>query len=141
MALLIKPKSTCAINTQRAEELRSLAAEEGITLPMPIDAILWFEERGYAVDLITGVAMKVEVEAITPLGHTINHLLTPAIETTTDAEVDALIDEVYGKPGLGVEDSAGLIDIDEHDGAWYEAELQELIDGRLDAEYHASGNW
>lgn len=27
-----------------------------------------------------------------------------------DDDVDALIDEVFGKPGLGVEDSAGLID-------------------------------
>lgn len=29
-----------------------------------------------------------------------------------DDDVDALIDEVYGKPGLGVEDSAGLVDYD-----------------------------
>lgn len=28
-----------------------------------------------------------------------------------DDDVDALIDEVFGKPGLGVEDSAGLFDV------------------------------
>lgn len=113
MALLIKPKSTCAINTQRADELRSLAAEEGIKLPMPIDAILWFESQGYIVDLITGLASKVDVEAVTPLGRTINHLMTPAPAVEyelVDADVEALIEEVYGKPGLGVDDSAGLFD-------------------------------
>lgn len=28
-----------------------------------------------------------------------------------------------------------------HDEAWYDAELQDQVDGRLDDEYHASGNW
>lgn len=33
-----------------------------------------------------------------------------SVVTVTDADVDALIDELYGKPGLGVMDSAGLFD-------------------------------
>lgn len=37
--------------------------------------------------------------------------LTPAAPSVTDDDVDTLIDEVYGKPGLGVEDSAGLFDV------------------------------
>lgn len=44
-----------------------------------------------------------------------------------DDDVDALIDEVFGKPGLGVEDSAGLVD--------YDAELEDLLDARADADF------
>lgn len=153
MALLIRPTTTCT-SDKRAEEIRQLVAEEGITLRMSIDMILWFEDRGYQVDFATGIAMKVEVAAVTPLGRTINHLLSPAVETVTDADVDALIDEVYGKPGLGVEDSAGLFDhaddyamgalkavIDETslDPAFYEAELQDLRDGMDDTDFFRHG--
>lgn len=54
----------------------------------------------------------------------------------SDADVDALIDEVFAKPGLGVEDSAGLFDVIDYDG-----ELVDLIEGRADAEYWAQGAW
>lgn len=50
-----------------------------------------------------------------------------------DDDVDALIDEVMGKPGLGIEDSAGLFDFD--------GELEDQIEGRLDNEFHARGGW
>lgn len=44
-----------------------------------------------------------------------------------DDDVDALIDEVYGKPGLGVDDSGGVVD--------YDAELEDLLEARADADF------
>lgn len=44
-----------------------------------------------------------------------------------DDDVDALIDEVYGKPGLGVEDSGGVVDCD--------AEADDLLEARADADF------
>lgn len=55
------------------------------------------------------------------------------------ADLDALIDEVYGKPGLGVQDSAGLFD--EPFGIDYAAELEELRDGMDDDMWHSRGGW
>lgn len=48
----------------------------------------------------------------------------------TDADLDALIDEVYGKPGLGVEDSAGLFD----DEPW-PLQANERMGARYDDRY------
>lgn len=98
----------------RVAELTELAAAERITfsigLKVAIDFTLWLEDRGYVVDFRTGVAMRMElveqVEAVTVTGEAVHHLIAPA----TDDDLEALIDEVYGKPGLGVEDSAGLFD-------------------------------
>lgn len=40
------------------------------------------------------------------------HVTPPALlMPVTEADIDALLDEVYGKPGLGIEDSAGLFDV------------------------------
>ena len=38
----------------RIAELTELAVNEGITLPLPVSLILWFEDRGCVVDLLTG---------------------------------------------------------------------------------------
>lgn len=48
--------------------------------------------------------------------------LAPVI--VTDADLDALLDEVYGKPGLGVEGSAGLFD----DDARYDGSIEDDYD-------------
>lgn len=50
-----------------------------------------------------------------------------------DADVDALIDEVYGKPGLGVEDSGGLVDVD------HDAEADDYAEYMMDAEWLRGG--
>lgn len=100
----------------RVAELSELAASEGlrfgIGLPAAIDFTLWLEDRGFVVDFRTGVAMRMElveqVAEVTVTGEAVHHIIAPA----TDDDLDALIDEVYGKPGLGVEDSAGVYDVD-----------------------------
>lgn len=51
-------------------------------------------------------------------------------------EVDALLAEVFAKPGLGIEDSAGSFDLFDYAG-----ELDDLIEGRLDNEDWAAGRW
>lgn len=38
----------------RIAELESLASEEGIKLPYPVDLICYFERMGKIVDLVTG---------------------------------------------------------------------------------------
>lgn len=44
------------------------------------------------------------------------------------ADIEATIEEVFGKPGLGIEDSTGLMDYD----ALTQAELDELTDEYVD---------
>lgn len=58
----------------RAFELQELAASEGIRLPMPIPMILWLEDHGCVVDLITGKAIRPSVSTPTPSGRAIAHL-------------------------------------------------------------------
>lgn len=62
--------------------------------------------------------------------------ITEPMVTVTDADVEALLDEVYGKPGLGVEDSAGLFDTFDYEGEAddYEADME-------DRAYHGRGMW
>lgn len=53
---------------QRIADLVLFAAEEGLTLPMPADAIVRLEETGAVVDLVTG--------AIIPGGADVRYSLT-----------------------------------------------------------------
>jgi len=64
------------------------------------------------------------------------HWRIAPLVTVTDADIEALIDEVYAKPALGIEDSAGLLDIIDYDG-----ELEDQIEGRLDEDFWARGGW
>lgn len=48
----------------------------------------------------------------------------------TPDDLDALIDEVYGKPGLGVDDSAGLFDLLDPVAEAYELGGQDYAAGR-----------
>lgn len=42
----------------REAELVELAASEGIKLALPVKLIVWFEEKGYVVNLVTGIATR-----------------------------------------------------------------------------------
>jgi hypothetical protein len=59
----------------RIAELTQIAREEGITLPMPPATIIWFEDRGYVVDLVTGMATPPVVGMPTPSAQAVAHLL------------------------------------------------------------------
>lgn len=54
----------------------------------------------------------------------------------TDADVDALIDETFGKPSVAVEASAGLFDTTD-----VEAELDDYAADIADREFFARGMW
>lgn len=140
MALYINPTATMRAIDPRITELQALARDEGIQLPAHAELIVWLEDRGYVVDVTTGQAVKLSDAIPTASGLAVAYLLgdapAPALANVLDADLDALIDEVYGKPGLGVEDSAGIFD--DFD---YDAELEDLREGMLDDEYHARGMW
>lgn len=54
---------------QRIDELKQLAAEEGITLPWPAEVIAGIEERGGYVDLTSGqVGSDQERVSLTVIG-------------------------------------------------------------------------
>jgi hypothetical protein len=63
----------------RITELEELAAAEGIMLPMPAQMIVWLENRGYVVDLITGRAPRPTVGTPTPSGKAVCHLLRDVV--------------------------------------------------------------
>jgi hypothetical protein len=44
----------------RLAELAAWQIEEGLPLPMPADLILWLEDRGFVVDLISGSTSRLE---------------------------------------------------------------------------------
>lgn len=60
----------------RLQELLDLAREEGIVLPMPVDMIVWFEQCGKLVDLVTGTVY--DTVAVQPTRHAqaVSHLLS-----------------------------------------------------------------
>ena len=60
----------------RVQELQDFAASEGIMLPMPVRLILWFEDHGCVVDLVTGKAHRPTVGTPTPSGKAVAYLLT-----------------------------------------------------------------
>jgi hypothetical protein len=68
---------------KRIEEIEELAQVEGIPLPMPARMVVWFEDRGCIVDLITGIASRPESFTPTPMGRTIAHLLADAVGEVT----------------------------------------------------------
>lgn len=51
--------------TDRRTELLQLAADDNITLPLSVDLILWLEDKGWLVDLLTGQASRVDGETLT----------------------------------------------------------------------------
>lgn len=59
----------------RIAELHALATSEGIRLPMPVEMILWFENRGCVVDLQTGKVTRTPIATPTPSGKAVAHLL------------------------------------------------------------------
>lgn len=63
-------------------------------------------------------------------------MITPLapVVIVTDADIDALIEEVYAKPGLGVEDSAGLLDMVD-----YDEEAEDYEDYMADIEFWRRG--
>lgn len=56
-------------------ELEQLAREEGITLPMPTDMIVWFERQGKVVDLLTGAVYDAIAVAPTRSAKSVAYLL------------------------------------------------------------------
>jgi len=142
MALLINTAATVRAIDPRVTELQELAKSEGIQLPMHAEQIVLLEERGYVVDMTTGDAVKLTDAIPTASGLAVAYLLgdtpSPALDAMNDIELNALLEEVYGKPGLGAEDSAGLCDFDLFD---YDGELEDQIEGRLDNEDWATGRW
>lgn len=57
-------------------ELEALAREEGITLPMPIEMIVYFERMGKIVDLETGRVYDMVTVTPTPNAKAVAHLLS-----------------------------------------------------------------
>ena len=63
----------------RIAELEGLAREEGFTLPMPASRIVELEDRGYVIDLETGVVLGAVKVMPTPSGRAVSHLLAHEI--------------------------------------------------------------
>ncbi len=55
--------------------------------------------------------------------------------TITDSDIDALFEEMFAKPFLGVEDSAGLVDVD------FEGELEDYCEWLDDNAFWARGQF
>lgn len=123
----------------RESEIRELVAVEGIHLRVSLDLILWFEDHGYQVDLYTGVAMKVEIIAVTAAGRAVNHLLTPV----TEQEIEATVNSLFGEPVEACAPDGSLqqmIDL-AHKEIDFDAELEDYLDAGADDRWHASGRW
>jgi hypothetical protein len=63
----------------RVNELLKFAASEGINLPILPSLILWFEDRGCVVDLVTGKATRPAVGTPTPTGYAVAYLLREVV--------------------------------------------------------------
>ena len=63
----------------RIAELQDLAREEQITLPMPVDLIVYFERHGRIVDLMTGVVYADITVATMPSAKAVCHLLAESV--------------------------------------------------------------
>lgn len=60
----------------RVSELEELAASEGFRLPYPPDYIVWLEDRGRLVDLVTGEVIYARLVATPlPAAQAVVHLL------------------------------------------------------------------
>lgn len=92
----------------RFAELLDLARTEQITLPLPVDLIVWFESHGCCVDLVTGrVTLPIREPfgrdtrwELTPQGRAVSHLLTPAeCEAEADDLEEGMLDEMFNRRG------------------------------------------
>jgi len=91
-------------HTDRRTELLNFARDEGIILPLPVEAIVSLEHKGCIVDLCTGkvtlASPTLTRYAPTRLGRAVSHLLTPA---QAEAELEDLRewrdDENYHRSG------------------------------------------
>lgn len=116
--MLLRNKPNAQTPTDpRVAELNELAAAEGIKLPMPADMIVWFEEQGFVVNFDTGEAVEYSDATPSRSGRAVAHLLNagndaPAIVTVDADDIDAMLEEVFGK-NLPVEDSAGIFDVED----------------------------
>jgi hypothetical protein len=63
----------------RIAELEQLAREEGITLPLPADYIVWLERRGRIVCLMTGQVFTSISATPTPSAKAVTYLLSSLI--------------------------------------------------------------
>ena len=59
----------------RISELQALARVEGITLPLPLDLIVYFERMGYVVDLVDGTVCRGVTATPTVHARAVAHLL------------------------------------------------------------------
>lgn len=78
------------VTDPRATELRELAAVEGLKIAVAIDLVLWLEDRGFVVDLRTGIAMQVSIGRVTPSGKAVDHLLTQPSERDVEQTLDSV---------------------------------------------------
>jgi hypothetical protein len=62
----------------RIAELTALAQEEGITLPMPVEMIVYFERQGRIVDLERGRVYSAVTVMPTPSAKAVAYLLALA---------------------------------------------------------------
>lgn len=95
MILFNRQSEVIEAHDPRVAELLELVAVEGIRLRISIDVILWLEDRGYVVDLRTGIAMKVDIARVTPTGMAVNHLMTPPTEREIEQTLDSLLAPAY----------------------------------------------
>jgi hypothetical protein len=63
------------VTDPRIDELEALAREESITLPLPVDLILFLEDRGRIVDLVTGEVLNAVTVKLEASGKAVAHLL------------------------------------------------------------------
>lgn len=80
--------------TDRRTELLELAADENITLPLSVELILWLEDKGWLVDLLTGQTSRVDGETLA-----IRWLTDAEIEVEADDYEDAMEDEEFIRRG------------------------------------------
>jgi hypothetical protein len=64
------------VTDPRIDELQALAREERLTLPYPIALIIWFEDRGYVVDLASGTVYNAIVATPTVHARAVAYLLS-----------------------------------------------------------------
>jgi hypothetical protein len=100
----------------RLAELEAWQREEGRSLPMPAEMILWFENCGYVVDLLTG-------------------------EATELAPLQQLIDEALNEPPTRearMDEAAAQFDFERY-YRWCQAETADLRDGMDEADWIRRG--
>jgi hypothetical protein len=64
------------VTDPRIDELQALAREENLTLPYPVDLVIWLEDRGYIVDLSSGSVYNAIIATPTVHARAVAHLLS-----------------------------------------------------------------